>query len=113
MLACFRYAYAGCCWSLVSGSELVLSWITLISFTCSGACLLLAAYADELRTREKQKGIEPDTDIDALLKAAAQHGKRQNIVTDLILRILGLEVGWRCFSSGGKCCRNSVQCAAL
>eukprot|EP00879_Flechtneria_rotunda_P006755 GHRR01007099.1.p1 GENE.GHRR01007099.1~~GHRR01007099.1.p1 ORF type:complete len:1177 (+),score=387.98 GHRR01007099.1:1343-4873(+) len=49
-------------------------------------------YAEELSRREKEMGIEPDPEVDALLKAAAVGGKRSNIVTDLILRILGLEV---------------------
>ncbi|KAF6262509.1 ATP-binding cassette transporter [Scenedesmus sp. NREL 46B-D3] len=49
-------------------------------------------YADLLRAREKELGIEPDAEIDALLKASAVEGKRSNIVTDLMLRVLGLEV---------------------
>lgn len=50
------------------------------------------AYVDELRRREKELGIEPDAEVDALLKAEAVQGKRSNIVTDLMLRVLGLEV---------------------
>uniref|UniRef100_A0A383WGZ5 ABC transporter domain-containing protein n=1 Tax=Tetradesmus obliquus TaxID=3088 RepID=A0A383WGZ5_TETOB len=49
-------------------------------------------YADQLRAAEKAQGIEPDAEIDALLKASAVEGKRSNIVTDLMLRVLGLEV---------------------
>jgi hypothetical protein len=49
-------------------------------------------YVDELRRREKELGIEADPEIDALLKAEAVEGKRSNISTDLMLRILGLEV---------------------
>lgn len=54
---------------------------------------LLAAYVEELRQRERELGIEPDLEVDALLKAEAVEGKRSNIVTDLMLRVLGLEVG--------------------
>jgi hypothetical protein len=55
--------------------------------------VLAAVYVEELRRREKELGIEPDPEVDALLKAEAVEGKRINIVTDLILRVLGLEVG--------------------
>lgn len=50
------------------------------------------AYVEELRRREKELGIEPDAEVDALLKAEAVQGKRSSIVTDLMLRVLGLEV---------------------
>jgi hypothetical protein len=56
-------------------------------------CAVVAAvYVDELRRREKELGVEPDTEVDAFLKAEAVEGKRTNIVTDLILRVLGLQV---------------------
>lgn len=61
-------------------------------------CVVLCAaaeYADQLRAAEKAQGIEPDAEIDALLKASAVEGKRSNIVTDLMLRVLGLEVRGR------------------
>lgn len=60
---------------------------------CSAVPVLAAVYVEELRRREKELGIEPDPEVDALLKAEAVEGKRINIVTDLILRVLGLEVG--------------------
>eukprot|EP00878_Enallax_costatus_P011267 GHUV01011764.1.p1 GENE.GHUV01011764.1~~GHUV01011764.1.p1 ORF type:complete len:605 (+),score=193.45 GHUV01011764.1:122-1936(+) len=65
------------------------------TFDFAGRCLGVGhkqVYAEELREREKAAGIEPDPEIDALLKAAAVEGKHSNIVTDVILRILGLEV---------------------
>lgn len=37
-------------------------------------------------------GIDPDWDIDAFMKASNLKGKQQSIVTDYILRMLGLEV---------------------
>lgn len=58
-----------------------------------------AAYVEELRKREKELGIEPDPEVDALLKAEAVEGKRSNIVTDLMLRVLGLEVWGACMTS--------------
>jgi hypothetical protein len=57
-------------------------------------------YIDQLRAREKELGIVPDPEVDALLKAEAVEGKHSSIVTDLMLRVLGLEVrcccvGWQ------------------
>ena len=46
----------------------------------------------ELQKREKEKSIEPGWEVDALLKAAAREGKRESIVTDLIIKLLGLDV---------------------
>lgn len=47
---------------------------------------------EKLRDREKELGIDPDWDIDAFMKASNLRGKQQSIVTDYILRMLGLEV---------------------
>lgn len=78
-----------------------------ISFKCSSPSLPPAlshpppaVYVDELRRREKELGIEPDAEVDAFLKAEAVEGKRSNIVTDLMLRVLGLEV----LRDGGGVC---------
>ncbi|KAF6261001.1 ATP-binding cassette transporter [Scenedesmus sp. NREL 46B-D3] len=49
-------------------------------------------YIDQMRAREKELGIAPDPEVDALLKAEAVEGKHSSIVTDLMLRVLGLEV---------------------
>lgn len=62
-------------------------------------------YIEELRRRERELGIEPDAEVDALQKAeASAEGKRSSIITDLMLRILGLEVGrlegWLCEAGG-------------
>ncbi|KAL0018676.1 hypothetical protein WJX77_002041 [Trebouxia sp. C0004] len=46
----------------------------------------------ELQKREKDQNIVPDWEVDTLLKAAAREGKRENIVTDLIIKLLGLDV---------------------
>ncbi|KAE9586977.1 putative xenobiotic-transporting ATPase [Lupinus albus] len=46
----------------------------------------------ELSRREKASNIKPDPDIDIYMKAAALEGQEANVVTDYILKILGLEV---------------------
>ncbi|KAK3438213.1 hypothetical protein EUGRSUZ_C02835 [Eucalyptus grandis] len=47
---------------------------------------------EELSRREREANIRPDPDIDIFMKAAAQEGQETNIVTDYILKILGLEI---------------------
>ncbi len=47
---------------------------------------------EELRRVEKERGIEPDPDIDAFMKADAIEGKRESIETEYVLHILGLNV---------------------
>ncbi|OMO80595.1 ABC-2 type transporter [Corchorus olitorius] len=46
----------------------------------------------ELARREKAANIKPDPDIDIYMKAAAMEGQKANVVTDYIIKILGLEV---------------------
>ncbi|XP_066306469.1 ABC transporter G family member 36-like [Miscanthus floridulus] len=46
----------------------------------------------ELSRREKAANIKPDADIDAYMKASAMGGQDANVVTDYILKILGLEI---------------------
>ncbi|XVE63544.1 hypothetical protein DITRI_Ditri07aG0028500 [Diplodiscus trichospermus] len=46
----------------------------------------------ELARREKAANIKPDPDIDIYMKAAAMKGQETSVVTDYILKILGLEV---------------------
>lgn len=46
----------------------------------------------ELSRREKEANIKPDPDIDVYMKAAAAEGQESSVVTDYILKILGLEV---------------------
>ncbi|KAF8011670.1 hypothetical protein BT93_J2068 [Corymbia citriodora subsp. variegata] len=45
----------------------------------------------ELSRREKAANIKPDPDIDVYMKAAAIPGQEANVVTDYVLKILGLE----------------------
>ncbi|DBA99141.1 TPA: hypothetical protein ACH3X3_011764 [Trebouxia sp. C0006] len=46
----------------------------------------------ELHQKEKEAGIEPDWEMDTFTKAAVQSGKRESIATDLMLKLLGLDV---------------------
>ncbi|OMO80632.1 hypothetical protein COLO4_24018 [Corchorus olitorius] len=64
----------------------------------SGKTTLLLALAGklemlvELSRREKEANIKPDPDIDIYMKAAALEGQEASVVTDYMLKILGLEV---------------------
>ncbi|XP_041002182.1 pleiotropic drug resistance protein 1-like [Juglans microcarpa x Juglans regia] len=46
----------------------------------------------DLSRREKEANIKPDPDIDVFMKAASIEGQKTNVVTDYIIKILGLEV---------------------
>ncbi|XP_009596530.1 pleiotropic drug resistance protein 1-like [Nicotiana tabacum] len=46
----------------------------------------------ELSRREKAANIKPDADIDIYMKAAATEGQEANVVTDYVLKILGLDI---------------------
>ena len=55
-------------------------------------CMLAAAEFDELRQAEKAAGRAPAPDMDAFLKAQTLEGNNESIVTDYMLKILGLDV---------------------
>ncbi|KAM3199499.1 hypothetical protein P3L10_031859 [Capsicum annuum] len=46
----------------------------------------------ELLRREKEANIKPIPDIDIFMKAAATEGQEANIITDYVLKLLGLEI---------------------
>ncbi|XP_071691961.1 pleiotropic drug resistance protein 1-like isoform X2 [Rutidosis leptorrhynchoides] len=46
----------------------------------------------ELSRREINAKIKPDPDIDVFMKAAASEGQEANVVTDYILKLLGLDI---------------------
>ncbi|KAJ6414631.1 hypothetical protein OIU84_003599 [Salix udensis] len=46
----------------------------------------------ELSRREKEANIKPDPDVDVFMKAVAAKGQEANVITDYVLKILGLEV---------------------
>ncbi|KAJ4749521.1 ABC transporter G family member 36 [Rhynchospora pubera] len=46
----------------------------------------------ELSRREKAANIKPDPDVDLMMKASAMGGQEANVVTDYIIKILGLDI---------------------
>ncbi|KAF2283073.1 hypothetical protein GH714_043817 [Hevea brasiliensis] len=61
------------------------------SARCEGVGCLHEMLA-ELSRREKAANIKPDPDIDVFMKAAATEGQAASLVTDYILKILGLDI---------------------
>ena len=53
---------------------------------------LLAAMLSTLREREKKNEVRPDPDLDAFMKALATEGKSGSVSSELVLRLLGLQV---------------------
>lgn len=51
-----------------------------------------AEYLRLLRERERADGLKGDPETDAFLKASALSGKRHSVVTEYMLRLLGLDV---------------------
>ncbi|KAL2324893.1 hypothetical protein Fmac_023951 [Flemingia macrophylla] len=61
----------------------------------SGRCLGVGTRHDlllELIRREKQAGLKPDPEIDAFMKATAVTGQETSLMTDYVLKVLGLEI---------------------
>ncbi|XP_062082924.1 pleiotropic drug resistance protein 2-like [Humulus lupulus] len=61
----------------------------------SGRCLGVGTRYDllvELSRREKAAGIKPDSEIDAFMKATAMEGQETSLITDYVLKILGLDI---------------------
>lgn len=46
----------------------------------------------ELSRREKEAGIHPDSEIDAFMKGISVSGQRTSLITDYVLKILGLDL---------------------
>jgi len=63
----------------------------LISHDFLGS-VCLAEELKELRKREAEQDIEADWEVDAFMTADTVGGKREAIVSEYILRILGLDV---------------------
>lgn len=42
--------------------------------------------------REVQNGVVPDPDIDGFMKAISLGGQKENLVTDYVMKILGLDI---------------------
>jgi len=61
----------------------------------SGRCLGVGTRYDmlaELSRREKEAGIKPDTEIDAFMKATSMPGQETSMISDYVLKILGLDI---------------------
>ncbi|XP_072999974.1 ABC transporter G family member 48-like isoform X2 [Typha latifolia] len=61
----------------------------------SGRCLGVGSRYEmlsELSRRERDAGIKPDPEIDAFMKATAIEGQKTNVVTDYIIKVLGLDI---------------------
>ncbi|KAL6187981.1 hypothetical protein ACLB2K_039376 [Fragaria x ananassa] len=61
----------------------------------SGRCLGVGTRYDilvELSRREKDAGIIPDPEIDAYMKATSVAGQETSLITDYVLKILGLDI---------------------
>ncbi len=54
--------------------------------------LVSAEELQELRKKEKEMGYTPDWELDAFMKAEIRKGKKESIVTDLVIKLLGLDV---------------------
>eukprot|EP00253_Pinus_taeda_P012447 PITA_12447 len=65
------------------------------TFDFSSRCQGVGSRSDvlsELSRREKRLGLKPDPDIDVFMKAIAMEGQKTSIMTDYVLKALGLEV---------------------
>lgn len=61
----------------------------------SGRCLGVGTRYEmlaELSRREREAGIKPDPEIDAFMKATALSGQETSLVTDYVLKILGMDI---------------------
>ncbi|WOL15669.1 hypothetical protein Cni_G24450 [Canna indica] len=61
----------------------------------SGRCLGVGTrykMLSELSRRERHAGIKPDPEIDAFMRATAMEGQKNSVVTDYILKVLGLDI---------------------
>ena len=51
-----------------------------------------AEVLEEVRKREREMGIEPDWNVDALMKAETLEGQKTSVSTEFIIRMLGLGI---------------------
>ena len=63
---------------------------------------MLAEELEELQRKEKEKGITPDWELDAFMRAEVRKGKQTTIITDLFIKMLGLDVSCTAFSAQYK-----------
>ena len=67
---------------------------------------------EELLKREKEMGITPDPELDAYMRAEIRTGNRESIVTDLIIKMLGLDVSLCHLSPEYSGCMQDKTCPA-
>lgn len=88
---------------LVSAAALVRHkqpWVSVCLYVGICLCVCVDDHAgvgsaeelQELRKREKEAGYTPDWELDAFMKAEIRKGKKESIVTDLVIKLLGLDV---------------------
>lgn len=53
---------------------------------------MVAETLAELQRQEKEHGITPDPALDTFMQAETRMGKKENIVSDFVIKMLGLEV---------------------
>ncbi|CAI0420527.1 unnamed protein product [Linum tenue] len=71
-------------------SEMTVRETLAFSARCQGVGFL-SEMLEELLKREKATHIKPDSAIDVFMKAAALEGQQASVVTDYVIKILGLE----------------------
>ncbi|CAL4924482.1 unnamed protein product [Urochloa decumbens] len=59
---------------------------------CQGASETWQECLKDLLDRENKRGIRPTPEIDAFMKTASVRGQKHNLVTDYVLRVLGLDL---------------------
>ncbi|KAI4305245.1 hypothetical protein L6164_028622 [Bauhinia variegata] len=59
---------------------------------CQGASDKYAGYVNDLAHLEKERDIHPNLEIDAYMKASSVSGNRHSVVTDYLLKTLGLDI---------------------
>ncbi|KAJ7959803.1 Pleiotropic drug resistance ABC transporter [Quillaja saponaria] len=59
---------------------------------CQGASETFAGILKDLGRLERERNIRPSPEIDAFMKASSVGGKRHNVATDYVLKVLGLDV---------------------
>ncbi|KAF3325297.1 pleiotropic drug resistance protein 3-like protein [Carex littledalei] len=70
--------------------ELTVRETLAFSARCQGAGTRYELLS-ELSRKEKEQSIHPDPDIDVFMKSIGTEGKEANIITDYVLKLLGLE----------------------
>ena len=69
---------------------------------------------EELLKREKEQGItDVDPWLDAFMKAEIRKGKRETVVSDYVIKILGLDVSIALSLLAAYCCARAAAASGL